>query len=175
MKMLFIKVCRGFGKPRREGVASKGWQQQGAITSPGLRGRGHSSCWSQAQGLGPGTVAFGEGKSHSQTTGWQGPLAPPFCLSPLHPRELGAGSPDEAVCRGQPPGHMGLQHQENTQHRILSAAHKVVSLGAASARKGNRPDLSFLFEYLKLPTDPACHRCLFQLLGCTLPGHRSSA
>lgn len=51
---------------------------------------------------------------------------------PSAPWELGAGSPQEAVCRGQPPGHqrMGLQNQENTQHRTLSDSHKVVDLGA---------------------------------------------
>ena len=118
--------------------------------------------------------------SHSQTIAWQGegcgkhsdPHPPPIC--PLcTPRELGAQTRQSAeasllVCRTRRRPSMGY----------LCAAHRVVDLGAngpagASALQGDRPDLCFLLEYLKLPTDGAFHSCLSQLPGCKLPGHCS--
>ena len=114
MKVLFIKVWGGLGNPVRDGATSQGWQQQGAIATSGLKHRRPEQLLEPSEGpparswwLSVKDEATASPQPHRRGTG--GSTLTSICTlpSPLHPWEPRPGSPDEVVCRGQPPGHAG--------------------------------------------------------------------
>lgn len=143
MKILFIKVCTGLGKPKRDGVVSQRWPTAGSHCQPrpkrqeatAVIGAKERASGQELRLSGEEKATAGQQPGRERTRAHTVTHPPPAFPSPLHPWEPGTRSPHEVVCRNQPPGHerTGLQNQENTQHRILSDSHKVVDLGA------NRP------------------------------------